>query len=354
MMLRMLLLVLLFIIAFADGIERPEDVQLAYSLVLRLLICFTLFAAGNVLKTLLAKLLASHVHRQAFFDKMQDALQKVGPQKSCNLLASWFWPSRARLNLEISLIMAALNDVDYWSRPIHMCRPFWATRKSDTFRSQPSFSVDDNDQCSESSILQGSLSQVAPSQEYFLHALSQPKRQGKANAAGFAHPTSAVRQVHPQASLKDPHFVAVFKASLTGDSSHVESMPFVVVIPALTSHLGMRHRPCINRCSEICKSVGRVIYAALTMLLEGASLPRRCALGHQMLEQAQVLATIRMFVQGSTHSVEPVEIWSEVSTNSSRIIRVSVALNLRWQIYLQKKSVARISLPSVVAPLQPC
>lgn len=77
MMLRMLLLIPLFVYAFADGIERPVDVQLAYSLVLKLLICSALFAAGNVLKTLLAKLLASHVHRQAFFDKMQDALQKV-------------------------------------------------------------------------------------------------------------------------------------------------------------------------------------------------------------------------------------------------------------------------------------
>lgn len=77
MMLRMLLLVPLFVLSFSDGIERPEDVQYAYSLVLRLLICSILLAAGNVLKTLLAKLLASHVHRQAFFDKMQDALQKV-------------------------------------------------------------------------------------------------------------------------------------------------------------------------------------------------------------------------------------------------------------------------------------
>lgn len=77
MMLRMLLLCLLFVVAFADGIERPEEVQLAYLLLLRLLACLALFAAGNVLKTLLAKLMASHVHRQAFFDKMQDALQKV-------------------------------------------------------------------------------------------------------------------------------------------------------------------------------------------------------------------------------------------------------------------------------------
>ena len=77
MMLRVLLLILLFIVSFADGVERPADVQLAYSLMVRALFCLALFAGGNVLKTLLAKLLASHVHRKAFFDRMQDALQKV-------------------------------------------------------------------------------------------------------------------------------------------------------------------------------------------------------------------------------------------------------------------------------------
>ena len=77
MLLRMLLLIPLYVVAFADGIARPEDVQLAYVIVLKTLVCLTLFASGNVVKTLLAKLLASHFHRRAFFDKMQDALQKV-------------------------------------------------------------------------------------------------------------------------------------------------------------------------------------------------------------------------------------------------------------------------------------
>lgn len=77
MLLRMLLLIPLFILAFTDEIERPEDVQLAYMTVLKLLACLVLFTLGNVIKTLLAKLLASNFHRKAFFDKMQDALQKV-------------------------------------------------------------------------------------------------------------------------------------------------------------------------------------------------------------------------------------------------------------------------------------
>ena len=77
MLLRMLLLVPLFVASFADGIPRPEEVQLAYIIVLKLLFCLALFAAGNVAKTLLAKLLASHVHKRSFFDKMQDALEKV-------------------------------------------------------------------------------------------------------------------------------------------------------------------------------------------------------------------------------------------------------------------------------------
>lgn len=77
MLLRMLLLLPLFVMSFADGVARPEEVQVAYSLVAKALACLALFAAGNLLKTLLAKLLASHFHRRAFFEKMQDALQKV-------------------------------------------------------------------------------------------------------------------------------------------------------------------------------------------------------------------------------------------------------------------------------------
>lgn len=77
MLLRMLLLVPLFVASFADGVERPVEVQLAYIMALKLLFCLALFAAGNMAKTLLAKLLASHVHKRSFFDKMQDALEKV-------------------------------------------------------------------------------------------------------------------------------------------------------------------------------------------------------------------------------------------------------------------------------------
>ena len=39
--------------------------------------CLALGSSANVIKTLLAKLLASQFHRRAHFDKMQDALQKA-------------------------------------------------------------------------------------------------------------------------------------------------------------------------------------------------------------------------------------------------------------------------------------
>jgi hypothetical protein len=41
------------------------------------LVCLTLFTAANVLKTLLAKVMSSTFHKRAYFDKMQDALQKA-------------------------------------------------------------------------------------------------------------------------------------------------------------------------------------------------------------------------------------------------------------------------------------
>lgn len=61
--------------------------QLAWASVVKLLVCFILFNVGNVVKTLLAKLLSSHFHKRAHFDKMQDALNKVmGVETPCNML----------------------------------------------------------------------------------------------------------------------------------------------------------------------------------------------------------------------------------------------------------------------------
>ena len=76
-LLRAVLLIPLFVTTFAVAAAHQEEAQHSYSFVLKALACLVLFAAGNLLKTLLAKLLASHFHRRAFFDKMQDALQKV-------------------------------------------------------------------------------------------------------------------------------------------------------------------------------------------------------------------------------------------------------------------------------------
>ena len=68
---------LLFLVSFADGKPRVEYVQLAWSTTLKVLICLILCSVADVAKTLLAKLLSSHFHKRAHFDKMQDALNKV-------------------------------------------------------------------------------------------------------------------------------------------------------------------------------------------------------------------------------------------------------------------------------------
>ena len=75
--LRACLALLLFLVSFADGRQREEYVQLAWSTVLKILICLILWSVADVGKTLLAKLLSSHFHKRAHFDKMQDALNKV-------------------------------------------------------------------------------------------------------------------------------------------------------------------------------------------------------------------------------------------------------------------------------------
>lgn len=75
--LRACLALLLFLVSFADGREREEYVQLAWSTTLKILVCLILCSVADVAKTLLAKLLSSHFHKRAHFDKMQDALNKV-------------------------------------------------------------------------------------------------------------------------------------------------------------------------------------------------------------------------------------------------------------------------------------
>ena len=75
--LRAFLALLLFLVSFADGKEREEYVQLAWSTIMKILICLILCSVAEVAKTLLAKLLSSHFHMLAHFDKMQDALNKV-------------------------------------------------------------------------------------------------------------------------------------------------------------------------------------------------------------------------------------------------------------------------------------
>lgn len=52
------------------------------------LVCVLIGAGANVLKTLAAKLLATSFHRQAHFDKMQDALSKVRDKKDITLCAT--------------------------------------------------------------------------------------------------------------------------------------------------------------------------------------------------------------------------------------------------------------------------
>ncbi|KAK9844135.1 hypothetical protein WJX81_005562 [Elliptochloris bilobata] len=73
---RSALLILLFVVSFQDGIERPELVQWGWNMVFKALVCLTLFCATDLLKTLAAKSLARTFHKEAHFAKMQDALEK--------------------------------------------------------------------------------------------------------------------------------------------------------------------------------------------------------------------------------------------------------------------------------------
>lgn len=75
--LRVALITPLFVGCFYSKDLTNSHVKDVFRTLCRLLGCLLLFTFANVLKTLLAKIMASHFHKEAHFEKMQEALQKV-------------------------------------------------------------------------------------------------------------------------------------------------------------------------------------------------------------------------------------------------------------------------------------
>lgn len=67
----------LFVGCFYTKNFTNSHVKDVFQTLSRLLGCMLLFFFANVLKTLVAKIMASHFHKEAHFEKMQEALQKV-------------------------------------------------------------------------------------------------------------------------------------------------------------------------------------------------------------------------------------------------------------------------------------
>ena len=75
--LRVALLIPVFVGCFFSKGNTNEHVRHVFQTLARLLGCLLLFFFANVLKTFLAKIMASHFHKEAHFEKMHQALQKV-------------------------------------------------------------------------------------------------------------------------------------------------------------------------------------------------------------------------------------------------------------------------------------
>lgn len=75
--LRVALITPLFVGCFYTKNFTNSHVKDVFQTLSRLLGCMLLFFFANVLKTLVAKIMASHFHKEAHFEKMQEALQKV-------------------------------------------------------------------------------------------------------------------------------------------------------------------------------------------------------------------------------------------------------------------------------------
>ena len=79
----MALLIPLFVGCFYTKDNENSHVKNVFRTLARLLGCLLLFFFANVLKTLVAKIMASHFHKEAHFEKMQEALQKVSSKALC-------------------------------------------------------------------------------------------------------------------------------------------------------------------------------------------------------------------------------------------------------------------------------
>ena len=75
--LRMLLLIPLFVGCFYGRANDSNTVKRVFQILAKVLGCLSLFFFGNVLKTFAAKAMSSHFHKEAHFEKMQEALVKV-------------------------------------------------------------------------------------------------------------------------------------------------------------------------------------------------------------------------------------------------------------------------------------
>ena len=84
--LRVALMTPLFVGCFYSKDLTNSHVKDVFRTLCRLLGCLLLFTFANVLKTLLAKIMASHFHKEAHFEKMQEALQKVPCQPTTSVL----------------------------------------------------------------------------------------------------------------------------------------------------------------------------------------------------------------------------------------------------------------------------
>lgn len=88
--LRVALLIPLFVGCFYTKFnDQSSHVRSVFRTLTRLLGCLLLFFFANVLKTLVAKIMASHFHKEAHFEKMQEALQKVQPRFFAALTPVW-------------------------------------------------------------------------------------------------------------------------------------------------------------------------------------------------------------------------------------------------------------------------
>ncbi len=78
----------LFAAIFKGQSNNNPTLHKIYIIIIKVLVCIFLWLVVDVIKTMMAKLMANHFHQETYFQRMQEALRKVPTAFHCQQYVS--------------------------------------------------------------------------------------------------------------------------------------------------------------------------------------------------------------------------------------------------------------------------